>query len=189
MSDNRKQNANELLVEGSKTYPQALAALSEFRRLVVAACEGALTPELGDLSKAMGLPLPKSQLKEYTRPDSLGSSRIDGDFGSLGVKIMEEAERSGQYCFLLWEGGKLNGVMDIYVNSKSISLDIFASFQKLKPPFELRVDNGDVMLMRPLQPADMPRLTELMLEVVSEWIKLWKGAGGLNRFRAKSGGK
>ncbi|HET9283063.1 MAG TPA: hypothetical protein VFR24_13975 [Candidatus Angelobacter sp.] len=158
MSDNRQQNANELLIEGAKTYPQALAALSEFRRLVVAACEEAFTPNLSELSKYLGLPLPKNQLKQYTRPDSLGASRIDGDFGSLGVKLVEEAEQSGQYCYLLWRGGKLYGVVDIWVNNKPVSLAIFSAFQKLNPIFELKEESGDVMLMRALQPSDMPRL-------------------------------
>lgn len=116
MSESRKQNANELLIEGAKTYPQALAALSEFRRLVVAACEEAFAPGLNDLSKALGLPLPQSQLKPYTNPDSLGASKIDGDFGSLGVKLKEETNQSGQYCYLLWRGGKLYAVVDVWLS-------------------------------------------------------------------------
>lgn len=70
---------------------------------------------------------------------------------------------------------------------KAVSLAIFGAFQKLKPIFEVKEESGDVMLIRPLQPSDMPRLVEILQELVTEWTRLWKSVGGLNRFRVKGG--
>src|SRR5689334_18107049 len=102
-----------LMIAGAKSYPQALAALNEFRRLTVDRCTAAMQNILPDLAAAIGLSLPVRDLFPYTRPDSLSSSEIDGDFGMLGAAIQEANEVWWLGCYLHWCNGKLRVVTSI----------------------------------------------------------------------------
>lgn len=90
----------DLLSEGLKSYPKALAALNEFVRLVVSNIQEDVIKDLDDISKAIGVTLPEDEVGEYVRPNKLAS--FNSKDALLGARIDRIAMSGWGLYFYLW---------------------------------------------------------------------------------------
>jgi hypothetical protein len=188
MSDVKEDHKHALLVEGARSYPQALAALSEFRRLVVEECRAALSGQLQNIASAMAVPLSPKDVVPWTRPDSLSASLIDGDSGGLGVKLPGPGFHWGLYTYLTWGAGSLRAVDSIWFKDASWAERTYAAFLRQKPAYPMNLDSKEVMLVRKISAEDMSQLSDILRNLNEEWKRLWKRVGSLKQFQPKNVG-
>lgn len=176
------QSPNQLLVEGGRSYHQALAALSEFQQLVLDTCRKALEGELPKISIAMGITLSRSDLKVRVRPRKIDNA--DGETASLGVYIdhrMTEGWR--QYYIVFWEKDVLGASSSVLFKDTTLALKVSNAMKKAEPKPEYSLDltdENELYLMRLVTPDEMEQLPEILRELFREWTRLWQRIGGLN---------
>lgn len=179
----KQQVENELLIEGAKSYPQALAALSEFRRGTFEAIREILKPSLSEVGKALGIAnLRYAEVVNRARPDELGGS-IDGEEAALGVVIRREKEEGWrQYYHFRWdkEYGFYFSISIRFGNSKRAS-ELAERFTQTNSKNMIGFDPEDreLWLLRTIHPEEMEQIGDIVRDVVREWIVIWKKLGGL----------
>ena len=186
MTDNQIQSEYALLIEGARSYPQALAALSEFQLLVVDACRKALESELPKISAAMGIKLSRADLAERIRPRK--TENPDGVYASLGVVINRDTtEGWRQYYHVVWEKGGLGASSSIWFKDKTLALKVCNNLKKAqpKPTYSIDLDEEkEVYLMRRATPEEMAQLPGILQDLFREWTRLWQRIGGFQACKA-----
>lgn len=169
-----------LLVEGMKSYPKALGALSEFQRIVISAIRESVVGELGSLSTAMGVVLTEKEIIDRVRPSTAGS--FDPKEISLGVKI-DRIGKSGWslYFVLWWWKNKPNVSVSIWIRDGKLAESIFT---KLASPQEVSasaaMDAGhEIYISRVLEDAE--QIPAVLRELNREFCELWTKAGGFGK--------
>jgi|SRR5579859_1064520 len=179
--------SKQLLVEGAKSYPKALVAVTEFRRIVTNTITGVVTDDLDALGKALGCELSKNDVRARRRPD-----RIDTvvKAPSLGIKIERDADGWRQYFQVTWWNGDLDAGASIrFLKDPDALARVVREFKgqqaKLKLAGEIGSEEDEVWLSRRLDAEQLNDLEAIMRGVMRDWIRLWSAIGGLSK-RAKT---
>jgi hypothetical protein len=190
MTDYQGQPDSALLREGAKSYPQALAALSEFRNEVMTACRKAVESELASISRTIGVKLSRVDLVDRIEPFSL--EKADGENASIGLRIKQDSEGWRQYFHLIWYKDGLGASSSIWFRDKTLATKVFEALRTAQPnpPYSLDLEEEDeVYLMRRITSDEMARLQEILQELNREWVRLWQSVGGLKRCQASPSAK
>lgn len=189
MSGTRQQNEHVLLVEGAKSYPEALAAISEFRNAVVTQCQDAVNSQLAEVAKALDVAISRKDVRERRRPERLDTvNGPDGETASLGVVIRNDVQGWRLYYHLNW----LNGSdLDVsascrFLKNPIIAAKVCAALKKAKPkqPYLVEQEYEEVCLTRRIVPDDMAHLSMFFQDLIREWTRLFQCIGGVKRFKA-----
>src|ERR1700687_1137935 len=133
----KNEHSKELLIEGARSYPEALAALSEFRRTIHSAWREGLESRLSEVSTAMGLELEPRQVLDYANPDSLRSAEINGEFAALGLQIKEAAWTF--YFYLVWWKG-FRATISIWFKDQAMASAVFAEIKKVEGSYPADIE-------------------------------------------------
>ncbi len=185
MTDNQSQTEHPLLIEGARSYPQALAALSEFQLLIVDMFRKALQSELPKISAAMGVKLSREDLDVRIRPQKMENS--DGENASLGLRIIRDTEGWRQYYHLVWEKDGLAASSAIWFQDKTMAMKVSSSMKKAtpKPPYVVDLEDARVAyLLRRITAEEMAQLPGILQELFREWVRLWQRIGSLKSCKA-----
>lgn len=181
-----QSKSNPLLVEGAKSYPQALLALNDFRQQVQDMCCGTLKRQVAELGGALRLPLQVKQVKPYAYPSPLSSGGIDGTWAVLGARI---AYPSGAKCELYnfiwwWDTPLPSAGVSISFTDARVAERAWASMQKLGNCvfYEDSEPRSEIGVSRHLKPTDLSHLETILDEMNREWIALWRKVGGAKQF-------
>jgi len=195
MTNTNAERGNELLIQGGKSYPQALAALSEFGRLVLETCRTAFDEELANISRAMGVRISRNDLRNRRRPDRLERlSTPHGGDASLGIRIWRDSEGWRQYCHLVWwtdnTADNVGASASIWFKDTSLAIIACNALKGVPPTTSYLVDReeNEVRLLRRIAPPDMAQLPTIFRELNREWARLWRAAGGLKQIQATQRG-
>jgi hypothetical protein len=173
---------NALLVEGAKSYPPALAALSEFRRLVQAGCRMVLVSNREELAGAMSEDLDSKLIIDHAQPDQLGAG-VDGRSAALGVKL----RRKGQwrlYCCLFWRDEQLTARTGIKINNAVVADKVYSALKKQTANHPVNREENDIYISGAVSRDEMTNFAEDLQTVSQEWVGLWQRVGGLKQFQA-----
>lgn len=185
----KDEPGSELLVEGSTSYPQALAALREFRSQVWTTVRTAVRSDLHLIAKSLGVEIASSEIANRARPDELGSAEIDGENASLGVVIRRDKKEGWNlYYTLCWyveeEDAPFYFAASIWFKQSAVADNAFRAFQRLPTNLPVKYANCEMYMKRKLASDDMARFPTIVREVVHEWARAWSQTGGLKTFLA-----
>ncbi|MGA2267825.1 MAG: hypothetical protein ABSH44_05070 [Bryobacteraceae bacterium] len=183
MENPKSQQSKALLIEGARSYPEALAALSEFRRTIHTAWRDGLESRLGEVSAAMGLDLEPAQIADYANPDSLRSAEIDGEFAALGLQIKEAAWTL--YFYLVWWKG-FSANVSIWFKDPAMASAVFTVIKKVQGSYPAGLENKEVFISRSLAPEEAGGIEVVVCEMIQEWCRLWLRVGGLRQFQRRA---
>jgi hypothetical protein len=171
-----------LLIEGMKSYPQALGALNEFVRLVISNVREAVLDELATLSTAIGAGLKEDELGDYVQPNRVGV--FEPKYTVLGIKIDRIAASGwGLYFYVWWWKGQTKLCVSMWMKDRDVAASIITRFKNTSPETSVEIDdNHEVYLSRVLVPDNVPELSEILRELNREFSELWSRAGGLSQF-------
>jgi hypothetical protein len=184
MSVRKNPSTKGLLAAGAKSYPEALAAISEFCREIQTVLRTSLSNDLASLAKAMAIKMEKAQIKNYATPDSF-TKDISGEWAALGVKIDRRNKPEGrtQIYFHEWDEGETFVTAKITFTDRVVAKRVYDRLSKVqRNTSELGFNQWfELFIRREISPQEMDRLGEITGEVNREWSALWKRAGGLKR--------
>ncbi len=184
-----ENNENSLLEEGTRSYLNALGALSEFRRSIVETVREVVCKELSTLSTAMGVRLQEDEVVTRARPNSLAS--FNGQNASIGVKLDRYKEAGWTLYFGLdWWKNNVDVSVSIWLKESSAPM-IFSAFKKSSPKLNAKLDSDhEIYINRPLAPNNAEQLDSVLRDIIREFSDLWSKAGGLKiLLKAKGQGK
>jgi hypothetical protein len=178
-----QDSSNVLLVEGAKSYPRALVALTEFRNLVTNTISGVVSDDLDTLASVLGCELSANDVRARRRPD-----RIDTVIKapSLGIKIEKDEYGWRQYFQVTWWQGNLDAAASIrFLKERERVTSLFRDFKAKQAKLGLTGDIGceadEVWLGRHLRAEEMADLEPTMRGLLADWIRLWSAVGGLKQ--------
>jgi hypothetical protein len=170
----------DLLLEGVKSYPQALVALGEFRRVVQAILQEGVEKMLPTIALAMDTRLAPDEIKNEAWPDSFRTP-FRGDWARLGVRIPRDRDGWTQYYYLEWDKGVVDIAASISLKDQTTATRIYAALQIAKPLLKIGLNKSDVSVWKELPLHEIDRIQELIREVIQEWCEAWRHAGGLTK--------
>jgi hypothetical protein len=178
--------ANKLLEEGANSYPQAMYALSQFRRLVQEACVEAMKRSLPNVGAALGLRLEAKQVKRDADPDKLDPDGIDGSGASLGARIRKPGGAKYDLLNYVYWGG----VPPLFAGVSVVFEDpaAFNRAQARMPQqkeLECSPDEKEILYWRCVRPEDLAPLESLLVEMNQKWEQIWRDVGGVKQFLGK----
>lgn len=164
-----------LLVEGTRSYPEALGALNEFGRLVISKIKTGLSEELGSLSSAVGIRLTENDLADYIRPNRMGS--FDPNNVCLGVKVDRIAESGWSLYFVLfWLKGAACVSVSVWFRDGGLANSLHKTFNKIPGS---ALDGKEVSISRSVMPDAAEEIPIILRELVGDFSKACAKAGGL----------
>jgi hypothetical protein len=171
-----------LLAEGFKSYPEALAALREFRRMIVQTVHSVVDEELGQLSRAMNAKLPSPIPRR--RPDRLENDKV----GEVKLGVAMRGTEWRQYHHISWHKDQVTASCSIVASDPRRAELVYNALQRCRPvrPYRIGLEDDEVYLERSLTARDMDRLEDVLRALLREWTRLWGEAGGLQHFRARA---
>jgi hypothetical protein len=179
MSDDKGQF--DLLIEGARSYPQALAALNEFQTSVIHSCRTALDSELPKISTAMRIKLSREDLRDRIRPRK--TEIPDGAFAAIGLVINRDTpEGWRQYYHIVWDKDWFGASSSIRFKDKSVAMKVSKALNEAQPksPYLVHLDDEkEACLTRRATAEEMAQLPGILQDLFREWARLWEKIGGL----------
>ncbi len=183
MSVPKNKSTGGLLIAGARSYPQALAAISEFCREVQTVFRTTLNNEIASIAEAMALRITRAEIKNYAWPESF-TKEIDGEWATLGVKI-DRSKKEGwtQSYFQEWYEGEAFVTAQITFIDRTVAKKVYDRLQQIKgKKSRLGFQRGmHIFVTQKISPDEMSRLDKVLGELNQEWTALWKQVGGLKR--------
>jgi hypothetical protein len=183
MSVRKNPSTKGLLAVGARSYPEALAAISEFCREIQAVLRTSLNNDLASLAKAMAIKMEKAEIKNYASPDSF-TKDISGEWAALGVKI-DRSKKEGwtQLYFHEWDEGETFVAAKIHFIDGIVAKRVYDRLSKVQSnTSELGFNQWfELFIRREISHQEMDQLGEITGEVIREWSALWRRAGGLKQ--------
>ncbi len=178
-----ERQGDELLVEGIRSYLQALVAISEFRRLVEDKFHRAVDERRDSIAASLKVQIGPDAIQPYCFPDKPGRE-FRGDWAAIGVRIIpiEVGVCKEHTYYLGWwrdQAGPVAGIFaSIRFSERSIAERAMSSLQKtgMAPP---ELSKTTISQWRKLEFNDIEQLQERIEKLLGEWCEAWRGAGGL----------
>ncbi len=165
-----------LLVEGGKSYLDALIAMRRFGEATVTTCRRVLERNISELSNRSGVSFLSSEIADRFRPDQL-SGGFRGDFASLGVKVINAAKRCRLYTCVNWLPEELNASVSFCVGTSEGASAIYSRLRRYEP--EVGLEGNELYLNKKLAPEDMQQLGRILALLSNRWCGALKANGGL----------
>lgn len=189
MKHANKRPEHLLMIEGAKSYPQALAALGEFRNLVVYACREAFEADLTSLSNALGVRISREEILNRVRPDSPdGADAVNAE---VGIRI--DRRREGwrlNYSLAWWKTSKpeLRVQLIVRFTGRDRAAAFYAPLEKVKRKtlYQVGVEGSSVYVKYQMNPEQMSGLPRILHELNQECVRLWQAVGGLKKAGIKT---
>lgn len=179
-----KTNATtELLIEGIKSYPQALVAIREFRDALEAICRDAVRDNLPLIANSMDI-IPLDEIEPDTWPTKI--SACDGKWAKVGVrmKIRNGGQMELGYS-VEWNDGTPCLVASIWFSENETADRALAALKRGVPGVQADVQKKQVYLWKNLTPSEVGEIRETMVELIQEWSGAWRQIGGVMRMLQK----
>ena len=177
----KSQRTNELLVAGVKSYPEALIAIDEFRRVLLGTVRETVEHNLKSIATAMGIKLSASEIQKRLRPTE---SEVGRDNAAIGVTIRRDAEGWRQYYQFYWEPDSsfsfLASVWFREVDATSTSTAV----NKVKCRYTVGFEDNEVFMLRRVTTGEIGRVKDVLGTFMREWATFWKRVGGLKRLKS-----
>jgi hypothetical protein len=184
-----KQSEHLLLTEGANSYPQALAALSEFRKLVLYACREAFEKDLVNLSSALGVRISRQELLDRRWPDSPdGADAVNAE---LGIRLDRRREGWRLYYCLAWRKS-LKPELWLQLVVRFTGRDRTPAFYdaldkaRRKTLYKIDVEGSRVYVSYLTKPDQMSELSQILHGLNQECIRFWRAVGGLKKAGLKT---
>jgi hypothetical protein len=186
-----KKSEYALLIEGAKSYPQALAALSEFRALVVDECRRAFEADITSLSKALGVNISGKDLLERYRPDN--PKGADAMNAEIGIRIDRGREGWKLRYSLTWTKNPRPELWaQLLVRTgrdRAHSIGKALDLVQRKPQFDAGVDGSIIYVSRRITPDQMKDLPQIFHALNLEGVRIWQAVGGFKKWLKKKAKK
>jgi hypothetical protein len=172
-----------LLVEGLRSYPQALGALNEFARLVTSAIRDVVVQELPSLCAATHLDLKQEEVGDHVRPNKLSIPNPTDPI--LGARIDRIGKSGwGLYFYLWWSKGGTRLSASVWLRDTSVAESVFLALKDLNSTANIELDAGhEVYVSQALLPDDAEQqMPTILRKLIREFSALWTQVGGLERF-------
>jgi hypothetical protein len=175
----KSQQTNQLLIAGVKSYPGALIAMTEFRRLALKTVQDAVESNLKLIATSMGVELSPSEIQKRFKPKE---SEIGEENAKIGVTIRRDAEGWKQYYQFYWERESFYFTAIIrFKEAAAPAASISEVLNQIESKFRVgfEEEERELFMSRQITSVEMRRVSEILPEVLREWANLWKRLGGL----------
>lgn len=177
--EDKAELRNRLISQGISTYPDALAAVHEFGRLVVEQCRKSLQSQLNDLQAAAAISLDERLIEPYWNPDRL--SREKSDWG-IWVAAKIKIEHCTLYCGLCWDKQEAYVMATLAFPSKS-SRDSARQEFKRNGYTDVRddFDEWELCFCEKIDASHAASFQDKLSGLVERWVQALKAMGGVSR--------
>lgn len=184
----------DFLTIGLTHYGEAFRAVQHFQRLVQKAAYDALNQGLDELSSALGVEVPKTWIKLYAnpgpqQPDTWDWNKTESWWGAWLAAKVSVSGLSNCYAGVAWEPRE-----SIEPASAVVAFDVGAAkkarllqqIAELTSACRFRTyDTGyELWLSQELKPEDVPNLSNILADIISEWARIFKKIGGVSGLNA-----
>jgi hypothetical protein len=166
-----------LLIEGLKSYPRALAAITEFVSSVTASIREVLTEDENNLSDAVGVKIMDEGLIDYVRPSRLTASGSDDKL--IGVRFDKGPEMGWSLYFYVWWSRVAEFGISLYFNDAQVAASVLNSLAKASGGKCQTWGSRELYFSRPLAINESSEFKETVRESVQDFAAVLSKAGGL----------
>jgi hypothetical protein len=170
---------SSLLIEGMRSYPKALAAITEFVSSVTSTIRETLTEDENDLSDAVGVKITDEGLTDYVRPSRLGGSGSDDKV--IGVKFDKRPEMGWSLYFYVWWSRSAEFGISLYFNDAQVAVSVLNSLAKAPGGKCQTAGSRELYFSRPVEMNESNELKEIVRESIQEFSTVLSSAGGLKK--------
>lgn len=169
-----------LLIEGMKSYPKALAAITEFVSSVTSTIREVLTEDENDLSDAVGVKITDDGLTNHVRPNRLTGSGSEDK--AVGFRFDRRSETGWSLYFYVWwsRSGAEFGI-SLYFNDAQLAASVFNSLAKASGGKCRTQGRRELYFSRPLAMNESSEFKEIVRESVQDFSAVLSKAGGLKK--------
>ncbi|MFZ0319270.1 MAG: hypothetical protein WAL56_09100 [Candidatus Sulfotelmatobacter sp.] len=168
-----------LLIEGMKSYPKALAAITEFVSSVISTIREVLTEDENGLSNAVDVKITDEGLIDYLRPSRLSGSGSEDKL--MGVRFDKRPEMGWSLYFYLWWSPAAEFGISLYFNDAQLAALAFNSLAKASGGKCRTQGSRELYFSRPLAMNDSGEFREIVRESVQDFSAVLSRAGGLKK--------
>jgi hypothetical protein len=157
------------LIEGAKSYIDALVAITAFESAVRAVCKDVYDKYKPQLVSRIGLEDAQCEDHENKQPENR--------LAELGVRQDSPSGRESFYVYLKWDGTK-DGAPEISAElclefSKKSDRNDYAKLLRKLPSRQLSDDSGSPYLWSSKKLSDLSSCAEALDELLNEWLACW----------------
>jgi hypothetical protein len=180
---------NALIHEGLSSYLDAMTAIDEFTRIIQEDCRAVLERQAKTLADATGLKFSIKEITDYSEPYKGRQKLWSGQYSWIGtlLPILDSDKFYSMDVGLIWnyEDGETSTRFYSCFYTKQLSLlDELDSKLRRTSNADLEVDKTDWALILWGENAvgsDGQYRLDCLERIVSEWISVWKSAGGITK--------
>jgi hypothetical protein len=167
-----------LLIEGMKSYPKALAAITEFVSSVTSTIREVLTEDENNLSDSVGVKITDEGLTDYVRPSRLSGSGSEDKV--IGVRFDKRPEMGWSLYFYVWWSRAAEFGISLYFNDAQVAASVVNSLKA--PGGKCRTTGSrELYFSRPLAMSESSEFKETIRASVQDFSAVLSKAGGLKK--------
>lgn len=179
----KPNDTTELLIEGIKSYPQALVAIREFRDALEALCRDVVRDNLALITDSMTM-IPLDEIEPDSRPAKI--SECDGKWATVGVRMRVRNGGPIELGYSVeWNDGTPCLVASIQFSESETADLALATLKRGVPGIQAAVHKKQAYSWRDLTPSDVREMREKMVELIQEWSGAWRQVGGVMKVLEK----
>jgi hypothetical protein len=168
-----------LLIEGMKSYPKALAAITEFVGSVASTIREVLTEDENNLSDSIGVKITDEGLTDYVRPSRLSGSGSEDKV--IGVRFDKRPEMGWSLYFYVWWSRAAEFGISLYFNDAQVAASVLNSLAKAPGGKCQTAGSRELYFSRPLAMNESSEFKETVRVSVQDFSAVLIKAGGLKK--------
>lgn len=169
-----------LLIEGMKSYPKALAAMTEFVSSLISTIREVLTEEGSGLSNSVGVKITDEGLVDYLRPSRLSGSGSEDKL--IGVRFDKRPEMGWSLYFYVWWSPAAEFGISLYFNDAQLATSAFDSLAKVSGGKCRTEGSRGLYFSRPVAMNESSEFKEIVRGSVQDFSTVLSKAGGMKKF-------
>lgn len=167
-----------LLIEGMKSYPKALAAITEFVSSLTSTMREVLTEDENDLSDAIGVKITDEGLTDYVRPSRLSGSGSEDKV--IGVRFDKRPEMGWSLYLYVWWSRAAELAISLYFTDAQVAASVLNSLAKASGG-KCQAAGRELYFSRPLAINESSDFKEIVRESVQDFSAVLSEAGGMKK--------
>jgi hypothetical protein len=175
---------SSLIIEGMKSYPQALAAVTEFVSSVASTIREVVTDDESDLSDALGVKITDESLTDYVRPNRLTGSGSEDKL--IGVRFDKRPEMGWSLYFYVWWSRTAEFGISLYFNDAQVAASVSNSLAQIPGGKCLSAGSRELYFSRPLAMSESNEFKEIVKAGVQDFSAALNKAGGFKKLSKKT---
>lgn len=183
--ENSEPNDKGLLVEGARSYLEAMTAMVHYQQEIQKRCRGVMAGYLGEYASTLGVGLESGDIQDMAWPET---KQWEGNHASIGARIAKSEVIPGirwweAYCCLEWqsEEPKFWCYIGEWFPTRKLATGLYERFHRLNAQ-GLWAGGRDLGICTSVKPEEAGSLEEILEDLALKWIKLWKKVGGMKGF-------